>query len=133
MRYRTTFGAYAVILGLGPAGAALATASLWQSGRWSMVLLGVALLGVFGWVLLGTRYVVRHGVLDVRLGPLHRRISLGDITEIHRHRMLKGPTLGLGSDFIGIEYGEQAVNVSPKDAAGFIEAVSKAKECPGGP
>ena len=98
-----------------------------------MVLLGVSLLGVFEWVWLGTRYVVKHGVLDVRLGPLHRWMSLGDITEIHRHRMLNGPTLGLGSDFIGIEYGKQAANVSRKDADGFVEAVSKAKECSGVP
>ena len=123
MRYRTTFGSFAVILGLGPAGIALAMPSAWLSGWWPMVGLGVALLCVFSWTLLGTRYVIERGVLDVRVGPIHKRISLRDITAVHRHRMGDGPTFGLGSDFIGIEYGERAVNVSPKDVDGFIDAV----------
>ena len=38
--------------------------------------------------------------------------------------MRYGPMWGLGSDFLGIEYGESnAVNVSPQDVDGFIEAV----------
>lgn len=123
MRYRTTFGSYAVILGLGPTGIGLATLSFGLNGWWLMAGLGVALLCLFGWLLLGTRYVVEQGVLDVRIGPFHRRIRLSDVTGIHRHRMRRGPMFGLGSDFIGIEYGKQAVNVSPKDADGFIEAI----------
>ena len=133
MRYRTTFGSYAVILGLGPAGIALSTLSFWLLGSWPMVGLGVALLCGFGWILLGTRYVVEQGVLGIRMGPFRKRIRLSDVTGVHRHRMRNGPTLGLGSDFIGIEYGEQAVNVSPKDADGFIEAVWQATARPGGP
>ena len=123
MQYRTTFGSYAVILGLGPMGIGLATLSFGLNGWWPMVGLGVALLCLFGWLLLRTRYVVEQEVLDVRMGPFHRRIPLSDIRGIHRHRMRHGPMFGLGSDFIGIEYGEQGVNVSPKDADGFIEAI----------
>lgn len=123
MRYHTTFGVYVVILGLGPAGIALAMPNAWLSGWWPMVGLGVALLCVFAWTLLGTRYVIEEGVLDVRVGPIHKRIPLRDITAVHRHRMRNGPTYGLGSEFIGIEYRERAVNVSPKDVDGFIEAV----------
>ena len=39
-----------------------------------------------------------------------------------------GPLFGLGSDFIGIEYGEKAVNVSPKDADGFVDTVCAGTE-----
>ena len=92
-----------------------------------MVGLGVALSGAFGWVLLGTRYVVGQDVLVVRMGPYRKRIALSDVTRVHRHRMQTGPMLGLGSDFIGIEYGEnKTVNVSPRDADGFVEAVKHA-------
>ena len=42
--------------------------------------------------------------------------------------MMNGPMFGLGSDFIGIEYGERAVNISPTDIDGFIEAVQHGRE-----
>ena len=42
--------------------------------------------------------------------------------------MMNGPMFGLGSDFIGIEYGERAVNISPTDIDGFIEAVQHARK-----
>ena len=111
----------------------MSTLSFWLLGSWPMVGLGVALLCVFGWILLGTRYVVEQGVLGIRMGPFRKRIRLSDVTGGHRHRMRNGPTLGLGSDFIGIEYGEQAVNISPKDADGFVEAVWQGTERPGRP
>ena len=123
MRYRTTLGSYAVILGLGPAGVAWLLPNTWLSGWWPLVAVEVVLLCVVGWILLGTRYVVGQDVLDVRVGPLRKRIRLKDITAVHRHRMSNGPMFGLGSDFIGIEYGERAVNISPKDVDGFIQAV----------
>ena len=123
MRYRTTFGSQAVILGLGPAAIALLLPSTWLSGRWPLFAVEVVVLCVAGWILVGTRYVIEQGVLDVRVGPIHKRIPLDDITAVHRHRMNNGPMFGLGSDFIGVEYGGRAVNISPKDVDGFIEAV----------
>lgn len=128
MRYRTAFGSFVVIPGLGPAAIALTLPSAWVNGSWPMLGLGVAVLCVFGWILLATRYVIEQGVLDVRVGPIRKRIPLSDITAVHRHRMSNGPTCGLGSDFIGIEYGERAVNVSPKDVDGFIKAVRQGRE-----
>ncbi|MDE0192672.1 MAG: PH domain-containing protein [Gammaproteobacteria bacterium] len=134
MRYRTTIGSYAVILGLGPTGIALAMASFWLIGAWPMVGSGAALLCVFGWVLLGTQYVIEQGVLVVRMGPVCKRIALRDITRVHRRPVHYGPMLGLGSDFIGIEYGEnKSVNVSPTDREGFVEAVKQGTRRPGRP
>lgn len=129
MRYRTAFGSFVGILGLGPAAIALTLPSAYVNGLWwPMLGLGVAVLCVFGWVLLATRYVIEQGVLDIRVGPIQKRIPLSDITAVHRHRMTNGPTFGLGSDFIGIEYGERAVNVSPRDVDGFIKAVWQGRE-----
>ena len=126
MRYPSTIGSYAVIVGLGPTGIALAVASFWLQGAWPMVGLGVALLSMFGWVLLGTRYLVEQDVLVVRMGPYRKRIALGEIRQVHRRPTQRGPMLGLGSDFIGIEYGEnKSVNVSPGDVDGFVEAVKR--------
>ena len=103
MRYRTTIGAHAVLC-------------------------------VFVWVLLRTRYVVQHGFLVVRMDPYRKRIAPGDIASVHPRAMRRGPMAGLGSDFIGIEYGEnKAVNVSPKDAAGFVQAIKHGTGHPGGP
>ncbi len=96
-----------------------------------MVGLGVALPCVFRWILLGTRYVVERDVRLVRMGPYRKRIALRDVTKVDRDRMWNGPILGLGPDFIGIEYGEnKAANVSPRDADGLIEAVKQGAGLP---
>ena len=61
------------------------------------------------------------------------RVRLGDITAVHRRTVGRGVTLGLGTDFIGIEYGANALNVSPRDADDFIEAVHRSGAVGGGP
>ena len=122
-RYRTAYGSYAVILGLGPMALALTTVSPWMLGNWSMFGVGAVVIGVFAWTLLCTGYVVDAGFLVVRLGPFRKRIPLNEITRFDPHRMRHGPMFGLGSDFIGIEYGGKAINVSPKDADGFVEVL----------
>ena len=129
MRYRSEVGSYALILGLGPG---LAISSFALLGAWPMVGLGVALLCLTGWVAFGTRYAVEQYALDIRMGPFHRRIRLREVTGIHRRRLRKGPAFGLGPDFVGIEYGERVVNVSPRDVDGFVEALWEGAEEAGG-
>lgn len=107
----------------------MAMASFSLQGAWEMVGLGVVLLGLFGWILLGTRYVIEQGVLVARMGPYRKRIALDEVTKVHGDRLQYGPVLGLGSDFLGIEYGaNKAVNVSPRDVDGFVEAVKRGTE-----
>ena len=122
-RYRTTYGSYAVILGLGPVAIALPTVNSWMLGNWPMFGVGVVVIGVFAWTLLGTGYGFDGGFLVVRLGPFRKRIPLGEITRFDLHRMRHGPMFGLGSEFIGIEYRGKGINVSPKDGEGFVEAL----------
>ena len=88
-----------------------------------MATAGTCLLGLFTWALLRTGYVVQNGVLIARAGLFRKRIPLSQITGIHYRTLPKAAMFGLGSDFIGIEYGEKAVNVSPKDVEGFVDAI----------
>ena len=80
MRYRTTVGVHPVFLGL--VFVSLGMANIWRLGSWPMVALGVALLCVFGWVLLGTRYG-SSTAFSLFVWVL-RRIALGEITSVHR-------------------------------------------------
>ena len=97
-----------------------------------MVGLGVAVLCLAAWVAFGTRYAVEQYALDIRMGPFRRRIRLSEVTGIHRRRLGTGLAFGLGPDFVGIEYGERVVNVSPKDVDGFVEALWQGAEEAGG-
>ena len=91
-----------------------------------MVVLGGLVLCLGAWILLGTRYVIGDGVLDARRGPFRMRVPLRDITAVHRRSVARGETFGFGPDYIGIEYGANAINVSPRDVDGFIHALQAA-------
>ena len=125
-RYRTRLGSQGVYILLGQTGVVLATAAFWRVGARPMVVLGGLVLCLAVWILLGTRYVIGDAVLDARRGPLRMRIPLRDITAVHRHALDRGVTLGFGPDFIGIEYGANAINVSPREADDFIRALQAA-------
>ena len=132
-RYRTQFGRRAAYLLLSQGGCFISTVGFWWLGVWPMVVLGAAVLCLAAWMVLGTGYVVHDGVLAARSGPLRMRVQLRDITAVHRRTVDRGVTLGLGTDFIGIEYGANALNVSPRDADDFIEAVRRSGAGGGGP
>ena len=127
MRYHTAFGMQLVFVG-GGLGLGVGATISWWFDSWPMLSLGLTSLALLGWILLGTRYIVREGVLDIRCGPVHKRIPLGDITGVHRRMLDRGLMLGLGSDFIGIEYDGKVVHISPRNVEGFVEAISEALE-----
>ena len=124
-RYRTQFGRRATYLLLSLGGGFISMVGFWWVGVWPMVVLGAIVLCLAAWMVLGTGYVMHDGVLAARSGPLRMRVRLRDITAVHRRTVERGVTLGLGTDFIGIEYGANALNVSPRDADDFIEAVRR--------
>lgn len=125
-RYGTRLGRPGVYMLLGQTGVILATVAFWRVGAWPMVVLGGLVLCLAVWILLGTRYSIGDTVLDARRGPFRMRVPLRDITGVHRHALDRGVTLGFGPDFIGIEYGANAINVSPRDADDFIRALQAA-------
>ena len=130
MRFRSGIGIGAAFVGFGAIGIALSMAAFWRADNWPMVGLGAGLICLVAWLVLGTRYTVAHGELVARVGPMRRRIRLAEITAIHRRAVEKGAMFGVGSDFVGIEYGAKALNVSPRDADGFVEAVRAGMEAP---
>lgn len=125
-RYRTSLGSWGVWILLGQTGVVLATVGFWRVGAWPMVVLAGIVLCLGAWILFGTRYVIGGGVLDARRGPFRMQLPLRDITAVQRHAVDRGVMFGFGPDFIGIEYGANAINVSPRDADGFIRALEAA-------
>lgn len=125
-RYRTKLTRQGLCILLGQIGVVLGTVAFWRVGAWPMVVLGGLVLCLATWILLGTRYLIGDSVLDARRGPIRIRVPLRDVTGLHRHALDRGVTLGFGPDFIGIEYGANAINVSPRDADDFIRALQAA-------
>lgn len=125
-RYGSTFGRRATYLLLEQVPGLLAAATFWRMGVWPMVVLAAIVLCLAGWTVLCTRYVIGGGTLDARHGPFRMRVPLRDITAVHHHTVDRGLTYGLGFDFIGIEYGANALNVSPRDTDDFIETLQVA-------
>ena len=122
MRCGTAYGRHLVVRALVPAGAGLATVNFWNLGVWPMVGFAVLLL-CLSLSFLWTSYSVAQGVLHIRHGLFHRRVPLRSVTAVHRRALPGGMWFGLGTDFIGIQHGPNAVNVSPRDTDGFVEAL----------
>lgn len=86
------------------------------------LLLGV---GLPLWVLFGTYYVVEHGNLRIRSGPLRWSIALSDITSVEPSRAWwSSPALSL--DRLKISYGNgKHILVSPLDKTKFLTAIGQ--------
>ena len=127
-RYRSAFGTGLVFLAIPLAASSLGMLNSWFSQRWLLFALSAIPVGVGAWMIGQARYMIEEAALDIRIGFFHRNVPWRDIKAVHRRTLPKGAMLGFGSDFIGIEYGEKTVNVSPKDADGFVEAVRERME-----
>ena len=76
------------------------------------------------YLMLSTNYRVRDGVLDVRMGPLGRRIDLESISVVFlRDKDFRGRLYGLGTHLVGIDYEGGSVTITPKDIDGFLAAI----------
>jgi hypothetical protein len=93
----------------------------------TLLMLGVvvAILGIFLWLCASTRYSIIGDFLSVRSGPFSWMIPIDEITSIEpTHNPASSPALSL--DRLVIRYGRDAeLMVSPKDKAGFVEALKK--------
>jgi uncharacterized membrane protein YdbT with pleckstrin-like domain len=86
----------------------------------SLVLVGAASLIL--WTLVTTDYRVTSDALRVRSGPLRWTIPLSSIRSVQPSRsVVAGPAWSL--DRLRIETSEEALLISPKDRAGFLEAL----------
>ena len=75
------------------------------------------------YLVLSTKYRVEDGVLHVRMGPFKRSIAIDSITSVTDYGIAPGRVYGLGSDIIGIAYEDSAIDITPKDAEGFLAAI----------
>ena len=93
----------------------------------TLLMLGIvaAMLGFFLWLCASTRYSIIGEFLSVKSGPFCWMIPIDEITSIEpTHNPASSPALSL--DRLVIRYGHDAeLMVSPKDKAGFIEALKK--------
>lgn len=96
-------------------------------GSWLMLLLPLACLAFFSWIIFGTFYHIEDDNLLVRSGPFRWRIAIKDIRRIiPTHNPLSSPALSL--DRLRIEYGNgRSIMVSPADKEGFQAAIEQAR------
>ncbi len=109
------------------AGMILSTYVSLMLGSWLMLLLPLACLAFFCWIILGTFYRIDAGVLLVRSGPFRWRIATKEIRKIvPTHNPLSSPALSL--DRLRIEYANgRSIMVSPADKEGFQAAIEEAR------
>jgi hypothetical protein len=100
------------------------------SGHLSIPLGGATLLLSLAlpvWILFSTAYHVDAKCLKIRSGPFSWKILLADVQSIEPSRSwLSSPALSL--DRLEIRYGNgRRILVSPRDRAGFLDAVNRKK------
>lgn len=89
------------------------------------IIICIAGLTLFAWVLLGTHYTVDRDMLLVRCGPFRWKVAIDSITAVEETRSpLSSPALSL--DRLRIRYGRRRqLMVSPADKAGFLTAIGQ--------
>ena len=85
------------------------------------------------WLLAGTAYRIRDGMLTVSLAFRRRRIPLAEITSVqcwpHSSWMVGVfEDFSLASKRVMITYGESRVFVSPKNEEAFLDALGRPKD-----
>ncbi|MCY3813384.1 MAG: PH domain-containing protein [Gammaproteobacteria bacterium] len=76
------------------------------------------------WTLLDTGYLIGRDVLDLRMGPLRKRIPLDSITGVRTEGPIRGQHFGLGSALIQIDHSGGSVAVSPRKPDAFLAAIA---------
>lgn len=125
-RFPSKIDAWLVSLSLGGAVAVLTTlltaSHIGRAGLTGFIVaLACTVLGMLGWVLLGTFYRFEGPLLVIRSGPFRWRIPVGEIVSIEPSRsLISGPALSLNR--LCIEYGEprRIMLISPRDRSGFL-------------
>jgi len=88
-----------------------------------IILVGIAVVALLVWLLVGTHYTVDRGTLRIVSGPFRWKVPVDQITSVEAtNSLLSSPALSL--DRLRIRYGERRrIMISPADKAGFLEAI----------
>jgi hypothetical protein len=77
-------------------------------------------IGLPAWVLLSTKYTLNDATLLVKSGPFSWQVPVAEITSVTpTHNPLSSPALSL--DRLRIEYGSQAIMISPRLKEEFMQ------------
>ena len=87
------------------------------------ILVGIAVVALLVWLLVGTHYTVDRGTLRIVSGPFRWTVPVDQIMSVEATRSpLSSPALSL--DRLRIRYGNRRrIMISPADKAGFLEAI----------
>ncbi len=87
------------------------------------ILVGIAVVALLVWLLVGTHYTVDRGTLRIVSGPFRWKVPVDQITSVEAtNSLLSSPALSL--DRLRIRYGKRRrIMISPADKAGFLEAI----------
>ena len=88
-----------------------------------LFLLGIAVIALSIWLLLGTYYSVYRGTLKIVSGPIRWKVEIDQIQSVEATKSpLSSPALSL--DRIRIRYGKnRKIMISPADKPGFLKAI----------
>ena len=88
-----------------------------------MILLGIAVIALLVWLLLGTYYTVDRGTLKIVSGPFRWNVPIDQIHSVEATKsVLSSPALSL--DRIRIRYGKRRnIIISPADKKGFLAEI----------
>ncbi len=98
-------------------------AAMLESQSFTVVLVVILLnVGLFGWTLCSTVYVVSETTLTARCMMMTRRVPLQSITALRATRNpMSAPALSL--DRIEIVHADGTLLISPADKAGFVQTM----------
>ena len=105
---------------------AISTAAL-QAGdplvTTGLILVGIAIVALMLWLIIGTHYTVDRGTLRIVSGPFRWKVPIDQISSVEATKSpLSSPALSL--DRLRVRYGKnRRILISPADRVGFLEAI----------
>ena len=88
-----------------------------------IILVGIAVVALMLWLIIGTHYTVDRGTLRIVSGPFRWKVAIDQISSVEATKSpLSSPALSL--DRLRVRYGEnRRILISPADRAGFLKAI----------
>ena len=88
-----------------------------------IILVGIAVVALMLWLIIGTHYTVDRGTLRIVSGPFRWKVAIDQISSVEATKSpLSSPALSL--DRLRVRYGKnRRILISPADRVGFLEAI----------
>ncbi len=130
MKFRSAVDTWFYVLALAVPFVVIGSTTISFSSLSALLVIGIAALIALGlpiWLIFSTYYVIEAGTLLIRSGPFSWSIPVSEIKSIRPSRsVISSPALSLNR--LEIQYSQgHTILVSPKDAAGFKNALGAIK------